>query len=261
MSNNPIPNLFIVGFPRSGTTSIHNYLNKHKEIKMSDIKEIGFFCDDFKESTYVSERWPCPKNIEEYLSFFEEGPERYIGESTPFYIFSKVAARNIYSFNSESKLLISIREPLDFLISLYQWNRMKSKSKRETFSEFINRDVKMKSDEEGNYESVLERTNYANYLKSYLNAFPKENIKIILYDNLKQNTEKEYEDILSFLELPSTHVRRFEIHNKGMSDLGLKTKALDENILKKLKNYSKETSNLLLDYGLINESLYKRWYG
>ena len=37
-----LPNLLIVGAAKSGTTSLHNYLNQHPDIFMSNLKEPHF---------------------------------------------------------------------------------------------------------------------------------------------------------------------------------------------------------------------------
>ena len=47
------PNLFIVGAPKSGTTSIYNYLKNHPEVFMSPIKEPHFFAKDFIEDEFI----------------------------------------------------------------------------------------------------------------------------------------------------------------------------------------------------------------
>ena len=44
-----IPNLFIVGAPKCGTTSLHYWLSQHPEIFMSDPKEPFYFCKDLHE--------------------------------------------------------------------------------------------------------------------------------------------------------------------------------------------------------------------
>ena len=38
------PNFFILGAPKCGTTSLHNYLNQHPDIYMSYKKEPHYFC-------------------------------------------------------------------------------------------------------------------------------------------------------------------------------------------------------------------------
>ncbi len=259
---NPKPNLFIVGFPRSGTTSLHNYLSKHKDIQMSRIKEIAFFSKDFIKNKYVLDNWPCPKTNKEYLSFFKKSKKRYFGESTPFYIFSNVAASEIYSHNPNSKIIIIIREPLDFLCSMYAWGATKGYEREKNFFDFLNRPVKMKSNSINFKETVFMRTNYSLYIKRFIKYFPKKNIKIILYDNLKKNPLETYKELLVFLNLPfkkisfkiynKSHVPKYFNHNKFRSGLKMQLR-------KKLKPYVIDSDNLLFRKGFIKESLIKQW--
>ena len=60
MGNNTIkiPNLFIVGHPRSGTSSLHSYLEQHPDIFMTVIKEPNYFALDFREA---SDRYPIKR--------------------------------------------------------------------------------------------------------------------------------------------------------------------------------------------------------
>ena len=38
-----LPNFLVIGAAKSGTTSLHEYLNEHPDVFMSPIKEPGFF--------------------------------------------------------------------------------------------------------------------------------------------------------------------------------------------------------------------------
>ena len=55
------PNLFIIGAMKSGTTSLHEYLDTHPQIAMSQEKEPGYFVEELGlhkgEEWYLS-RWP-----------------------------------------------------------------------------------------------------------------------------------------------------------------------------------------------------------
>ena len=76
LSDQRLPNLFIPGAGKSGTSSLHKYLNQHPDIYMSKNKEPHFFChDDFNS------KW------EAYLQFYQEGiDKRYRGESSTGYM-------------------------------------------------------------------------------------------------------------------------------------------------------------------------------
>lgn len=66
-----LPNLIIIGAMKCGTTSLHNYLNLHPQICMSQDKEPEFFVEE--------KNWP--KGLTWYESFFPY-TAKIIGEST-----------------------------------------------------------------------------------------------------------------------------------------------------------------------------------
>ena len=75
------PNLFLIGYPRCGTTSIFHYLNEHSEIFIPELKEIGYFKEVISK--------------EEYLRLYTDRKEKYLGDFTPSYIFSNVTLKRI----------------------------------------------------------------------------------------------------------------------------------------------------------------------
>lgn len=259
---NQKPNLFIVGFPRSGTTSLHNYLGKHEDIQMSRIKEIAFFSKDFIKNKYVLDNWPCPNTNKEYLSFFKKSKKRYFGESTPFYIFSSVAASKIHNYNPNSKIIIIIREPLDFLCSMYVWGIMKGYERKKNFVDFLNRPVKMKNNKSNFKETVFTRANYSYYIKQFIKCFPKKNIKIILYDHLKNSPSETYKELLVFLNLPFKKIP-FKVYNRSYTSKDFNPNkfkfGLKMQLRKRIRPYVIDLDNLLFRKGFIKKSLTKLW--
>ena len=88
----PRPNFFIAGAPKCGTSSMHDYLHQHPECYMSEeMKEPGFFNPDLRINTVRR-----AATEERYLSLFRKGVgKRRIGESSTWYMYSKVAAKMI----------------------------------------------------------------------------------------------------------------------------------------------------------------------
>lgn len=111
------PNFFIVGIPRAGTTSMHDYLNMHPDIFMSADKEPHYFGSD------LTRRKMMKYSDHQYLELFSKAEdEKIIGESSTVYIHSEHAADEIYKFNRNSKILISLRHPAEQVFSLYHKN-------------------------------------------------------------------------------------------------------------------------------------------
>ena len=93
------PNLFIVGAPKCGTTSMFSYLQQHPDIFMSNNKEPHYFGSDL---TRIGNLYNFTEN--EYLKLFlNANNEKIIGEASTHYLYSKTAPKEIKSFNKESK--------------------------------------------------------------------------------------------------------------------------------------------------------------
>ena len=71
-----VPNLFLVGAPKCGTTSLYMYLKQHPEIYMSGNKEPHFFCPDLKSRKYIL-------NEQDYMALFAPSRDGGRGEDQP----------------------------------------------------------------------------------------------------------------------------------------------------------------------------------
>ena len=86
-----LPNFLIVGAAKSGTSSLHNYLNQHPEVFMPTfnkegmkVKEPRFLIKDLVQHRVHNGVW----TFEEYQSLFADvKDEKAIGESTVLYLY------------------------------------------------------------------------------------------------------------------------------------------------------------------------------
>ena len=107
------PNLFIVGAPKCGTTFLYHYLKQHPEIYFPDFKEPHFFGSDL-----IRKNGAYDLSLNNYKSLFNSD-KKIIGEASTFYIFSKNAAKEIYDFNPDAKIIIMLRNLVDLAYSLH----------------------------------------------------------------------------------------------------------------------------------------------
>src|ERR1700761_4316974 len=82
-----LPNLIIIGAAKCGTTSLHNYLDLHPEVQMSEPKELEFFVDDGN--------WA--KGLAWYRTHFDpaarirgESSTRYTRDHNPSYVAERI---------------------------------------------------------------------------------------------------------------------------------------------------------------------------
>lgn len=114
MTSSKKPNLFLIGAMKSGTTSLHNYLNNHPNIFMCEPKEPGFFAEEIA--------WD--KGLKWYENHFLEANEQhqYLGESSTYYTklptHQKVIDK-LYDYCPEAKLIYVMRHPFKRIVSHY----------------------------------------------------------------------------------------------------------------------------------------------
>ena len=120
-----IPDFFIVGHPKSGTTALYEMLRRHPQVFMPDVKEPRFFAEDLRSRLQAgavagAPREALPETLEEYLALFADAlPGQVVGESSPSYLRSAVAAQLIADAQPGARIIAILREPASFMRSLH----------------------------------------------------------------------------------------------------------------------------------------------
>src|SRR5947209_20289335 len=97
------PDFFIVGAPRCATTALNDYLGRHPDIYVPEVKESHHFATD------LLSRDDCYRSADNYLALFAGATDEFvIGEASVFYLYSKDAARNIYEFNKRARIIVML---------------------------------------------------------------------------------------------------------------------------------------------------------
>ncbi len=182
----PKVNLLVIGAMKSGTTSVHEYLNEHPLISMSNEKEPGFFVEQMTWS----------RGFDWYHELFPTGKDfSYYGESSTHYTkfpeFSGVAKR-IYEYNPNVRLIYTMRNPFKRLVSHY-WHQVRA---HHSGGEVNDIDVAIQRN--SNY---LDFSNYALQLEQYYELFPKEQIYILTFEELVTAPGQVTKDICQWLGL------------------------------------------------------------
>jgi len=231
------PNLFIVGAAKAGTTSLNNYLAQHPDIYMAPIKEPHHFSYDIRLSNFkVSYKQQVDFDIKRYLAqkklsnrhiafienreyylelFRERKKEKYCGDGSNGYLYSKVAAKEIFKFNPHAKIIILLRNPVDRAFSHWLMDLRNSENDIKNFIKALETDYYQKDKGWGISHLYVELGQYFNQVKRYLDLFPEIQIKIFLYEDFKEDNLRIINEIFDFLELPGIHKIRKVASNKA----------------------------------------------
>ena len=208
----PHPNFFIIGAPKSGTTSLYKYLSRHPNVFMTEIKGPHYFAFE------ISNKRRIVKTKKEYIELFKSAKKHHhaIGEGSVLYLYSKSSIKNIYENYPNAKLIILLRNPIDIVQS---WHSEKVWAMNENIDNIElawEMDKNRKINIEKYKNDVFDYSRIAMFgdqIKSLLDYFPKEQIKIITFDEFILNTKSIYSDVIDFLNLPYHNQSTFPIHN------------------------------------------------
>ena len=228
------PNLFIVGAPKCGTSSLYHYLRQHPEIYMSPFKEPHFI---IAEELKFIENHKWITNQEDYFDLFNEAETYKIrGEASSFYLYyHKTAIPGIKSIVQETPyILIILRNPVQRIISAYK--HMVRTNIKETFSfEQI-----VRTEEENrpiNHPMMLYKAmgKYADMVEEYQNNFKR--VKVIIYEEFFQDIRKNIIDVWKYLnvdpELEINYDKKWNVKNYQWKSRSLQKLFITNNIFKK----------------------------
>jgi hypothetical protein len=190
-----------IGAPKCGSTWLFFALGQHPNICLSEPKEIHYFNQcDFRR-LYVPGKDELPfrnpnfvKDMAWYARHYKHCPADAVkGEFSPSYLFDEQAPSRIHHTFPKAKLIASLRDPIDQIHSSY-WARSRYSGNEihEIFEKAIEDDPR-----------YLLQGYYAKYLKRYLRYFDKEQIKVILFEDVVESPEETIRDLFDFLDLES----------------------------------------------------------
>ncbi len=211
----PKPNFFIVGAPKCGTTAMNDYLAKHPEVFIPDIKEVHFFGRDLNITKGAL------RDEGAYLALFTgaEGEKR-LGEASVWYLYSKTAAAEIYDFNPDAKIIVMLRNPAEMLYSQHSQFLYNGNEDLEDFREALAAESERKAGRRVPKSAHLvdglfysETVRYAEQIERYFERFGQENVHIILYDDFRADLPGTYRQLLQFLGVSDDFAPEFTVVN------------------------------------------------
>jgi hypothetical protein len=183
----PLPTFFVIGAPRSGSTSLYQYLSLHPEITMSRIKEPHFFVDNVRRPAVRVD------DLAEYEALFSS-ETKVRGEASPSYAcYSQHsgAPERISALLPAAKFIYLVRDPIDRTVSHYV-HRVAVENERRPFADALGH-----LDDPANPYTCPSR--YATQLERYLRYFPMDRIMVIDQGDLLRQRTETLSAVFSFL--------------------------------------------------------------
>jgi hypothetical protein len=235
-----LPNFFLAGAPKAGTTSLCHYLDQHPQIYMCPIKEPCYFGSEFRPENCAQEILPTVERSQCELRNYLDGPmrerrfggmvtewedyvrlfrhvrgETAIGEASSCYLWSETAPHNIHAKIPNAKILLVLRDPAERAFSQYL-HQVAVGGLRLSFRQQVEACLQNRSRKFSLQYPLLEFGLYHGQVSRFLEYFPRQNICVQLYDDYRANTAAMMANIFRFLGVedtftPDTSQRHLEL--------------------------------------------------
>ena len=195
-----LPNLFLAGFPKCGSTSLYNILSQHPDVFPSTFEESPVFSHDLESTTHLH-----LLEMDQYPSY---AGEKYILNGHPVTILSARALTSIKKHVDNPKFVVSLRDPIRRTISNYNYMRYRF---------FENRSIDDVLEAEFGEEAAwltgysggplinfhYHASNYGPYLENLAAMFGRDSIKILQFETFfdPDRRAEQVTDLLQFLEI------------------------------------------------------------
>jgi Sulfotransferase family len=214
-----IPEFFIVGQPKSGTTALYEMLKSHPGIFMPELKETRFFdrewhpgmspispdLDTGEEPLANTIGRPPgdrhPNTVEEYLALFSDArADQRAGEASPGYLRSPRTATRIAQLEPDARIIAIFREPASFLRSAHLQLLQDHVETEKDFGRALAREER-DHDAKPVLWYAMERIEYVKQLRRYHELFGHERVLVLIYDDFRADNEGTMRRVLRLLDV------------------------------------------------------------
>jgi|SRR5579875_2685518 len=178
-----LPDFIGIGPPRTATTWLNGVLSARVGLP-ANVKETDFF-------SYRYDR-----GLAWYAEHFRHcAATPVVGEFSPNYFHSRNARERIRHHLPEVRIICTLRDPVARLYSHY---RLKTRmySRKISLVAALNEDP-----------DLIAASQYASHLAQWLEAFGKQNVLAIMYDQLKTSPQQYVNSVCGFLGIESIDVK------------------------------------------------------
>lgn len=207
-----LPNFFIVGAQKAGTTSLYRYLQQHPQIYFSSKKEPHYFIWSDKDVEFlfpfgVIETKNYISRLDEYENLFAKaGDARAIGEASTHYLVHPSVPEKINTAVPDAKVIAILRDPIERGYSAYKYNRMLGLEDIDSFQRALKEEPSRIAENWGYGWRYGSYGQYYDHVKRYINEFGRENILIIIYDDFIEDPIQVCKNVFSFLDVDSSFI-------------------------------------------------------
>lgn len=180
-----------IGVMKSATTWIYSILEDHEQVNVSCPKELDYFSREHNYSK--GDNWYHKQfDINGLLD-----KNMISGEISPSYMHNPLTPFRVQKYNKDIKIIVALRDPIKRAFSnhLHLVRRNVVKGSDLSFEYGLER-----------FQMYIEQSKYYAILKPWFEVFPRENILVIIQEDIKKDPVSMSKKIYNFLNINNQHV-------------------------------------------------------
>jgi hypothetical protein len=200
-----LPNFLIIGAGRSGTTSLYEYVRRHPDVFMSEVKEPGYFAymdgslpTRGRHAEWVRRNAVITREGYEKL-FMKADSSTAVGEASPIYLVHPAAPDRIRQALPAVRLIAILRHPVDRAHAAWCGLLRDGDEPSPTIEEALSLEETRLHDGWTPSIGLVRNGLYAQALSRYYERFPRERIRVYLHDDLLRDPRGLLSDLFTFL--------------------------------------------------------------
>jgi hypothetical protein len=182
-----------VGVQKAGTSTLHDILIQHPNLKLPTLKETHHFRDVEKFN----------KGKDHYFNYYfkKRDKQKYYGEINPEYAYFDECGDRIKSYFDELKIVFILRNPVDRAYSHYLMTKRRGLETLSFEDAITHEKDRLTSHYNKIHYSYISRGYYSKQISRFENLFGSNNVKIVLFDNLVKDSKITVDEIVDFIGL------------------------------------------------------------
>jgi sulfotransferase family protein len=239
LSESPLDFIF-VGAAKCGSTWFYKALDAHPNVHVPSAKDVYFFDQYYHKGIRWYHDIVMPSN-----SFVGRK-----GELSHDYMFDIDAMERIVNYNKNIKIIMCLRNPIERCISAFRFMKRNGTDSNTFRNTMIDN------------PRLIDQSKYYKYVKYCLDILPAYNVKIFIFDDLKDNSLLILKELYSFIGVDENYF--YENHAKKELPASKARIQLLANIAKKiarlLRKFGQPNLIGVVKHSFMNKLLYKRDY-
>lgn len=239
----------IIGAQKAGTTALSHFLAQHPSLALAKGKEVHLF-SQIPESL----RWSAGEIDHFYRPYFEEDSANQIwGEATPIYLYWAPIIPALKRYNSQLKIIVLLRDPVERAISHYQMEASRGNEHLPFWLALLFEPFRLwwagnTLSHAQRCHSYMSRGFYAQQLSRLREHFPDEQILVIENNDLKARHQETLDKVFKFLGVDSMEIepqRIFEGEYRK-SDSGILLNVVKMILRRRFRKSNRELKKILI---------------